>query len=317
MTSRTRRACALGLAATLTVGLSACGGNDDGASGGDDGPGKGVSLTIADKGFTESAIIANAYADALEADGFDVKVTSLKSTDIAYPAVKKGDIQMYPDYDGTLFQAVMKKTADDASGGPDGVLEAVKKGVAADGLTVMDPAPFNNGNEVACTEEAVSQNNITDLSSLGAASPKLTYSANAEHLTRADGLPLLKKVYGVNFAKTISVDITLRYTPIEKGQAQCVYAFGTDPQLATLPLVLVKDDKGDFAGAVPYRTVPVVNTAWLDGLSKEARAAFEATIARVNAGLTQKAMPELIAKVDFDKDDPEDVAEEFVKGLGS
>jgi glycine betaine/choline ABC-type transport system substrate-binding protein len=141
------------------------------------------------------------------------------------------------------------------------------------------------------------------------------YSANAEHLTRDDGLPLLQKEYGVKFKSTVTVDISLRYQPIEDGKAQCVYAFGTDPQLAKLPLVLIEDDKGAFSGSVPFRTYPVVNTAWLDGLTEEQRTGLTETLAAVNTGLTQERIQELNAAVDLDKEDPEDVAAEFVAEL--
>ena len=55
-------------------------------------------------------------------------------------------------------------------------------------------------------------------------------------VTRPDGLPLLKREYGFNPSKVRTVDISLRYKPIEDGQANCVYAFGTDPKLGQLDL---------------------------------------------------------------------------------
>ena len=100
---------------------------------------------------------------------------------------------------------------------------------------------------MACTQEAVDQYGMTTLSDLGAASTNLVYSANAEHLTRPDGLPLLKSEYGFNFKEIKTVDISLRYKPIEDGQAHCVYAFGTDPKLGQLDLVLLEDDKGTYS----------------------------------------------------------------------
>jgi osmoprotectant transport system substrate-binding protein len=321
VTTWSRRIAAVALATTLAAGLAACGDDDDSGSATDAGTeaalsGGGAAVTLADKGFTESAVVAQAYAQALDARGFDASVTSLASTEIADKAVRDGEIDAYPEYDGTTWLNVLGKTADDAPADRDAFFEAVVDASAPRGLTALPPAPYNNGNEVACTQEAVDQNSITDLSALGTASPNLVYSANAEHLTRPDGLPLLRSEYGVNFKNTITVDISLRYTPIEDGKAQCVYAFGTDPQLAKLPLVLVKDDKGAFSGKIPFRSYPVVNTAWLEGLSPDARTAFEQTLAQVNAGLTQERIQELNAAVDIDKEDPETVAGEFVGELG-
>jgi len=320
VTTRTRTLAAILLTTTLAAGVAACGSDSGsgGSSGGDTSglDGGGAAVRIADKGFTESTVVADAYAAALNARGFDASVTSLASTDLADKAVRDGQIDLYPEYDGTTWFNVLKKTAADAPDTKDAFFQQVVDDSAARGLTALPPAPYNNGNEVACTQEAVDANGITDLTSLGKASGKLVYSANAEHLTRDDGLPLLQKDYGVKFKSVITVDINLRYKPIEDGKAQCVYAFGTDPQLAKLPLVLIRDDKGAFSGKVPFRTYPVVNTRWLEGLTEGQRSALEQTLADVDAGLTQEKIQELNAAVDLDKEDPEDVAAGFVSDLG-
>ena len=313
MTSWTRRITAIAAASALAVGVAACGDDNSSSS---TGAGDGTTVKIADKQFTESAIVAQAYAAGLRTQGFDAQVSSLASTELADKAVRDGAIDVYPEYDGTSYLTVLKKTADAAPDSRDALFDEVTSAYAGRGLTALPPAPYNNGNEVACTDDAVAADNITDLTALGKASPKLVYSANAEHLTREDGLPLLRKDYGVNFKKVITVDIALRYTPIADGKAQCVYAFGTDPQLAQLPLQLIKDDKGSFSGKVPFRTFPVVNTQWLDGLSADAKTAFTDTLDAVSAGLTQDKIQELNAAVDLDKEDPEVVAQSYVDSLG-
>ena len=178
------------------------------------------------------------------------------------------------------------------------------------------PAPFNNGNAVACTQEAVDQYGIKTLSDLGKASANIVYSANAEHLTRPDGLPLLKREYGFNPKEIKTVDISLRYKPIEDGQANCVYAFGTDPKLGQLDLVLIEDDKGAYSAGLSYQTFPVVNKAFYDGLTEEQRTSFTETLDAVNAALTQEAIIPLISRVEFDQEDPEVVAQEFLSEAG-
>lgn len=315
MNSVTRRVAAAFLTTALAVSVAACG--DDKAANDDKGSaaGGGAAVRVADKGFTESAIVAQAYAAALNAAGFKATVSSLASTEIADKAVTTGKIDLYPEYDGTTYQAVMGKTPADAPDDKDALFQEVVDASAKRGLTALPPAPYNNGNEVACTREAVKTYGITNLTALGKASGNLVYSANAEHLTRADGLPLLRSDYGVKFKSTVTVDIALRYKPIEDGKAQCVYAFGTDPQLAKLPLALIPDDKGAFSGKIPYRTYPVVNTKWLEGLTADQQTALKDSLAAVDAGLTQEKIQALNAAVDLDKEDPETVAADFVAGL--
>lgn len=315
MRTRTKTALATLVAASLLF-AAACGDDGDDAAGTTAAPGEGISVTISDKGFAESAIVANAYAEALEGQGFDVDVTSLASTEIADKAVRGGSIDIYPEYVGTAFLNVLGLSPDDAPDDPAAQFAQVRDAYVDRGLTALTPAPFNNGNEVACTQEAVDQYDITTLSDLGEASPQLVYSANAEHLTRPDGLPLLKSQYGVDFKDVKTVDISLRYKPIEDGQAQCVYAFGTDPQLGRLPLVVLEDDKGTFTGGVSFRTFPVINAEWWDGLPAPARSAAMATLDTVNAALTAEAIRPPIARVEFDKADPDDVAADFLAEAG-
>ena len=317
MTPRLRRLPAILLAALLATALlvaAACGDDDDEASSG--GAGDGVAVRIADKGFAESFIVAQAYAQALNAQGFDTDVTSLASTEIADKAIRDGEIDVYPEYVGTAYQTVLGKNVANAPDDRDTQFAEVKAAYEKRGLTALTPAPFNNGNAVACTKEAVDEYGITTLSDLGKASSNIVYSANAEHLTRPDGLPLLEREYGFNPKDIKTVDISLRYKPIEDGQAQCVYAFGTDPKLGQLDLVLIEDDKGAYSAGLSYQTFPVVSKEFYDGLSEEQRASFTETIDAVDAALTQEAIIPLISRVEFDQEDPDLVAEEFLTEAG-
>jgi osmoprotectant transport system substrate-binding protein len=300
------------LLAALLMVAAACGDDDDSAS---SGAGEGVTVRMADKGFAESFIVAQAYAQALNAQGFDTDVVSLASTEIADKAIRDGEIDLYPEYTGTAYATVLGKPGASAPKDFDAQFDAVKTGYAGRGLVALPPAPFTNANEVGCTQEAVDQYDITTLSDLGKASSNVVYSANAEHLTRADGLPLLKKEYGFNPKDIKTVDISLRYKPIEDGQANCVYAFTTDPQLSDLPLVLLDDDKGSFKG-LGFQPFPVVNKEFYDGLTDDQRTAFDETLASVNAALTLDTIRDLNGRVTQDQQDPDAVAADFLSEAG-
>ena len=291
-------------AAVAAIAIAGCGGSSD-----DDASGAKPDITIASKQFPESEIVTEAYKQALEAKGYKVTHKDLASSAIAMAALEKGDISMYPDYTTTLLTDILGDASPPAD--VDAQVTAMKSGLAAKGVAVLNPAPFNNDNEVACTKAAVDTYKLTNLSSLGAASSKLTYSANPEHTTRKDGLPLLESAYGVKFKRVIKVAISLRYRPIEQKQADCVYAFGTDPQIATNKLIVLSDDKGKFQGA-PYQGIPVVAQSVLD----TAPADFATTINAVSAALTSDAIRGMNAAVTLDKQDPEDVAGEFLANAG-
>ena len=290
--------------AVAAMAIAGCGGSsDDGTSGSK------PDITIASKQFPESEIVTEAYKQALEAKGYTVTRKDLASSAIAMAALEKGDISMYPDYTTTLLTDILGDANPPAD--VDAQVAAMKPGLAAKGVAVLTPAPFNNDNEVACTKAAVDKYKLTNLSSLGKASPNLVYSANPEHTTRKDGLPLLESAYGVKFKRVIKVAISLRYRPIEQKQADCVYAFGTDPQIATNKLIVLSDDKGKFQGA-PYQGIPVVAQSVLD----TAPADFASTINAVSAALTSDAIRGMNAAVTLDKQDPEDVAGEFLANAG-
>ena len=313
MNRTTRRIAPAFAALALASGLllaAGCGDDDDDGSG--SGAGDGVSVTIGDKGFTESFIVAQAYSQALADEGFSTEVKSLASTEIADGAVRKGDIDMYPEYTGTAYLNVLGNDAADAPAEREAQFEEIKTAYDERGLVALDPAPYNNGNEVACTEES----GITTLEQLGEESGDIVYSANAEHLTRPDGLPLLEKEYGVDFKDVITVDISLRYQPIEDGQAQCVYAFGTDPAIAEQDLVVLEDGKGIFTGGVSFQNFPVVNKEFYEGLTDDQREAFDTAVNEVDAALSADTIRALNAQVEFDKEDPSDVAASFLSDNG-
>jgi len=269
------------------------------------GGGGGKPITIADKGFAESEIVAQLYAQALAAHGFKPTVKSLGSSQIADAAIRRGDIDLYPEYTATALIDILHKVPDPD---PGRAFATISREYAKRGLAVLPPAPFNDDNKVACTEAAVARYKINTLSDLGRASPNLVYAANPEHLTRPDGLPLLERYYGVHFKAVKSVDINLRYKPIEEGQAQCVYAFGTDPQIARDHLVVLTDDKQIFEAAT-FQGFAVINAAYL----RDAPDSLAKTIEQVDARLTVENVRELNAKVSLDNEDPADVAKDFLK----
>jgi osmoprotectant transport system substrate-binding protein len=291
---RSHRSLAAAALAALVLAIAAgCGGSSGGTP-----------IVIADKGFPESQIVAQLYAKALEAEGFTPTVRSLGSSQIADAAIRRGDIDLYPEYTGTALLDVLRLDPDP---NPQRAFLTIRTAYERRGLAVLPPAPFANDNKVACTEEAVRDHALTTLSDLGRASGDIVYSANPEHLTRPDGLPLLRRFYGVNFKDVRSVAINLRYRPVQQGQADCVYAFSTDPQVGTLRLVLLEDDKSIFE-STSFQSFAVLNAEYLRG----APDSLPRTLERVDQLLTPEVMRELNGKVILDREDPADVAAEFL-----
>ncbi|MCB0881021.1 MAG: hypothetical protein KDC33_02235 [Thermoleophilia bacterium] len=275
------------------------------------------SLTLAHRGFTESRLIAEAYAQSLRDEGFAVRITDLVGDADGPTMVRLGRLDAYVDYDGSVYLTQLDNPAPTRRVPPTTLWRAVSEGLAVRGVTAMPPAPFSNSNQVACTTAATRRWGIADMPSLARAAPHLTYAANREHLTRRDGLPLLRRAYGIRFGSVVMVPVDGRYAPITDGRAQCVYAFSTDPQLATLPLALVRDDAGRFAGTVDFRPFLAVSTVALHRMRAPARAALDRAVSRVTSHLTLGHMRELNSEVDLDGRPAQDVARAFVASLQS
>ena len=146
---RSRVAWFAALLAALALVAAAC--NNDSSSGGST-VGEGVTVIIADKGFAESSIVAQMYVAALRAHGFNVQFESLGSTEIADAAITSGEIDVYPEYTGTSFVNVLGRDGEDAADlSSEEVYDEVSAAYADRGLATLPPAPYNNGNEVACT----------------------------------------------------------------------------------------------------------------------------------------------------------------------
>jgi glycine betaine/choline ABC-type transport system substrate-binding protein len=319
--SRLRAAFALFAALALALGVAACGGGDDnnetGTSGGDSAnliksnpANNGVQLTVGSKNFTEEFILGNIYAQALQAAGYDVKTNlNLGSEVIAYKALQDGEISGYPEYTSTLLQSIFGKEAVPADA--QAAYAQAKQELEPKGETAFTPTPFADANALGMLKTKADELGATSISDLQGKSQDLTLYGSPECRQRADCLVGLQDVYGLQFKSFNPVDIGLRYTVLDKGQADASIVFTSDAQLSANPdkYVLLQDDKGIF---------PSGNVIWVTDQSTVQKAGpdYMATIEKVQQGLTLPVMQELNARVDIDKQEPAAVATQYLKEEG-
>jgi glycine betaine/choline ABC-type transport system substrate-binding protein len=317
---RLRAAFAFVAALVLALGIAACGGDDDndtGTSGGNSAnliksnpANNGIQLTVGSKNFTEEYILGNIYAQALQAAGYDVKTNlNLGSEVIAYKALQDGEISGYPEYTSTLLQSIFSKDTVPAD-----AQQAYQQALAElqpKGQTAFEPTPFADANALGMLKSKADELGVTTISDLQGKSQDLTLYGSPECRERADCLVGLQDTYGLQFKSFNPVDIGLRYTVLDKGQADASIVFTSDAQLAANPdkYVLLQDDKGIF---------PSGNVIWVTDQSTVQKAGpdYQATIQKVQQGLTLPVMQELNARVDIDKQDPADVATQYLKEDG-
>jgi osmoprotectant transport system substrate-binding protein len=267
-------------------------------------------LTIGSKNFTEQKVLGEIYAQALAASGYDVSTElNLGDEKTALKAVEGGEISAYPEYTGTALLSFFGFTADKLPSDEQTAFEEAKKGFAEKDLTALPPTPFVSSNEVAVTKETADKLGLEKISDLEGKSQDLTLYGSPECRQRLDCKLGLEQVYGLKFKKFVPVDLALRHEVLSKGQADVSIVFTTDPQNKREGFVLLEDDKGMFP---PYNSTLVVRNDILDRAGPD----LQATVELVNKGLTDEVMQELNARVDLDKETPEQVAGEYLKESG-
>jgi osmoprotectant transport system substrate-binding protein len=310
-------------ALVLSLGVAACGSSSDttgestsaetaeGAIVSNPANGK-VSLTIGSKNFPEQEILGEIYSQALAAAGYKTKSDlNLGSETVALKTLKSGQISGYPEYASTALTSFFGLEPEEVSSNADEAYEKAKAEFEKEGLTAFPPTPFASANAVGTLKTTAEKLGLKTISDLEGQSEKLTLYGSPECRQRIDCLAGLEKYYGLKFKSFKPVDIGLRYTVLEKGQADLSILFTTDPQLAAESdkFVILEDDKEVFpAGNVIFVTSEKV--------AEEAGPDYEKTIVQVQKGLTLPVMQELDARVELEKETPKAAAAAYLESAG-
>jgi len=269
-------------------------------------PGAGKpAFILGDKNFPEEYILGDLYQQALQAQGYKVTLKpNLGSTEIAWKALQKGQIQGYPEYDGTLLATVAGITKNAANSAA--AATETRNWAAKHGYTFTNVTPFSDSDAIAVLTSYAKKNGlktIGDLKKLGSA---VKIGGAAEFQTRyPDGLLGVNRVYGAH-PTFVPLNIPSFYTALDNGQVNAAAVFTTDPPLKTGKYTVLKDTKFIFG----FQNVGmVVKTS----VAKAEGSAFTTTINKVSALLTQKAIIALNAAVEVDKQSASKVAAAFLK----
>ncbi len=268
----------------------------------------GSQVRVGSKNFTESFVIAEIYAQALEAKGLAVsRRFNLGSTQIAMAALQRGDIDVYPEYTGTALIDVLHLPP---HSDPKVVFKTVKAAFERQfGLTWLQPSPMNDSQGIATTAAVAQRYNLAALSTLANLAPQLRLATIQEFLARPDGLPGLQRVYGgFHFKEVRTYDIGLKYEALLEGRADVATAFTTDGAIGANNLIVLHDDKHLWP---PYNVAPVARTDWV-AAQPRAVAALDA----VSPLITDEAARSLNYAVEHDKADPGDAVTQFLRKAG-
>jgi osmoprotectant transport system permease protein len=266
-------------------------------------------VRIGSKDFTEQYILGELYAQALEARGFPVeRRLGLGATAVADGALRRGQIDVYPEYTGTAWTAVLKRPVKPGTSS-EAVWSGVKDGYAKRELRVLHATPFSNGNAIVVTKQTAKKHDLETLSDLAKVSGELRFGAIPGFDTREDGMPLLQSVYGLKFGKVQTLENGIKYKSLLDGGVDAVYGFETDGPIASNHLVVLRDDRAAWPA---YQVAPIVSKRF----SKQVGTDFAATLDHVSSLLDAKTMAKLNAQVDERHREPADVARDFLRDRG-
>lgn len=295
------------LAILLAVLLSGCGSANPLGGGPISGDLKTVTVGSAD--FPESKILAEIYAQALEANDFQIRRQfGIGSRETYVPAVQDHSIDLIPEYTGNLLQYFdVEATATT----PDEVLIALFKALPGD-LSILSPSPAEDKDTLAVTAATAQRWNLKTIADLAAHSAEVKVGAPSEFQTRQTGLVGLKARYGLDIAPANFVAISDGGGPatvqaLNSGAVTAANIFSTSPAIVQHHLVPLGDPENVFLAA---NVVPLVAS---QKMSNELKTVLDA----VSAKLTTEALIELNTAVEGNAGvDPDEAAGKWIKDNG-
>lgn len=263
-------------------------------------------LRIGSKNFTEQVLLGEIAAQALEAEGLRVdRRLDLGGTFVCHRAMLAGELDLYPEYTGTAFTAILARKP--VSDPPRVRAEVAQEYARRFGLTWTPPLGFENTFALVMRSAEARELGITKISDLARYGDRLRPGFGYEFLERADGFPGLAAAYGLRFtARPAEMDLGLLYTALAQEQVDVVAGNSTDGLIAAMHLAVLDDDRRYFP---PYEAAFVVRPdAWKNAAARRA-------LQRLSGAISADAMRAMNAAVDRDKRRPEDVAREFLAAL--
>ncbi|MFJ9962541.1 ABC transporter substrate-binding protein [Streptomyces avermitilis] len=305
-----RRTLLGGLFAAASVpALAACSSGitslDSQGSGGSGGGSSKGGVTIGTANFTENQVLGHLYAAALEAAGVRTTVRpNLGTREILIPALRGGDIDLLPEYQGALLHYLAPK----ATATEEGAMQNALTVALPSGLQVLPYGMAEDSDAFVVTRATAKKYGLSSLADLKKQNGRLVIGASAEVKKRQVGVVGLKDVYGVEFKEFKSLDSSgpLVKGALKKGDVDVANLFTTDTDIQANDWVVLSDPRNLVPG---QHVVPLIADRKADSTVRRA-------LAELGNVLTTAQLTELNRQVDKDKKDPQDVANAYAAQHG-
>lgn len=252
-------------------------------------------VVIGGKAFTEQYVLTALLADQVQKAGYEAEVTPSLGSSVVFDALRRGDIDLYVDYSGTIWAMVMKRNhiPDNRSA----VLAQVRQYLwKHHRIEVVAALGFENTYALAMREAVAAKLGIRTISDLARQSSKLEIGGDFEFFERPEWRSLQDR-YGLKFAQRRAMETALLYQAAEQNKVQVVSAYSTDGRLNAFEMRVLEDDLGVIP---PYDAMLLAS-----GRLAEGHRMLLQRLSKLDGTISAAAMRRANDLVDLQKQSPE------------
>lgn len=290
---------AVGAILALALVATACGSGDST---------EGDPITVASFNFNESVIVAEMYAQALERAGYSVERSmNLGNREVVKPALEAGEIDLVPEYIGTIDSFLGGSPTADA----DATWQEAKSLFEETGVTLLAYSPAQDVNAYVVTPETASEHDLTTISDLAPVASEFVFGGPPECPEREFCLQGLQTVYGLEFAEFVPLDAAgpITVAALEGGDVDLALLFSSQGVIAEKGWVVLEDDMGLQPAE---NLVPAIRMDVVDEYGEN----LTSLLSDVSEQLTQEDLIEMNKRADIDGEDPAVIAGEWLDDHG-
>ncbi|HKE57703.1 MAG TPA: glycine betaine ABC transporter substrate-binding protein [Pyrinomonadaceae bacterium] len=259
-------------------------------------------VIVGSKDFTESILLAEIVAQSLEARGVAVERKFELGGNLPHEALAGGTLDLYPEYTGTSYTAILHHAP---VSDPRVVYSAVKQEYEQQfNVAVSEPLGFENTFAILIRGDEARRLNLKTISDAVPHAPKWRAGFGQDFMSRADGYPGFSKTYGLKFAETREMDLSLTYIALASNQVDLIAGNSTEGRIAKLDLFQLADDKHYFP---PYEAVFLVRKDTLARVPE-----LQEVLHKLANSISTEEMRQLNYEVDGNKRDPREVVREWL-----
>ncbi len=254
-------------------------------------------LVVGSKNFTESVVLGELVTQLGADAGAPVRhARQLGGTRLLWNALLRGELDVYPEYTGTITQEIL--AGEDPPAPRPGAGDTLAERLAAHGVRISAPIGFDNTYVLGMRRERAEQLGITSISDLRA-HPDLALAFSSEFMDRGDGWPALAARYSLPHRDVRGLDHDLAYKGLEQGTIDVTDLYATDAEIRGYDLRPLRDDAGHFP---EYQALLLfrddVPTAWVDAFTRLENAISAGDMTAMNARVKLDGVPEHVVAAD-------------------